>query len=100
MYSILATPNLDFISHLETLTFSSGQHRGDSVCADISILSDDFVESNETFNVLLVSSSPVAVIQSGKDRATVVIMDRRQPQSVLIQICIATAIIANVSVHV
>ena len=85
MYSKLATPNLDFISHLETLTFSSGQHRGDSVCADISIIPDDFVESDEAFDVLLVSSSPVAVIQSGKDRATVVIVDRRQPQSALVQ---------------
>lgn len=79
MYNV-ATPNLDFVPHLETLTFSNGQHRGESLCTDILIIPDDFVESDETFQVLLVSSSPAAVIQSGKDRATVVILDRRQPQ--------------------
>ena len=37
------------------------------------------------FNVMLVSSSLAVVIQSGKDQATVIILDARQHQSVYTQ---------------
>lgn len=69
---------LDFIPIVEKLTFTEGQSQGDSVCADITIVSDFFVESQESFEVLLFPDPEDvfgAVIQPGKDRGTVVISD-------------------------
>lgn len=66
---------------LETLTFTHGQHRGDSVCVGIEIIPDIFVEADEVFEVMLLSNSLVAVIQSGKDRAAVTIVDGGEGKS-------------------
>ncbi len=81
----LATPTLDFIPLIEEkLTFTDGQFQGDSVCAEIMIVSDVFVETKETFEVLLIPDQDdlfAAFIQTGKDKGTVIISDGEENRS-------------------
>lgn len=62
----------------EELTFTAGQFKGDSVCAQITILQDVFVETRETFEVMLLPNPRDilgAIIQPGKSKAIVIISD-------------------------
>ncbi len=73
-----ATPNLDFIPIAETVTLTEGQSQGDSVCAEILIVRDDVIESQETFEVLLLPHPDytlAAVVQPSKLMAIVTISD-------------------------
>ena len=75
---------LDFIPVGERLVFTDGQSRGDSVCADIIIIPDFFVETEEVFEVLLLPNPEdllAAIIQAGKDRAIVTISDGENDRS-------------------
>lgn len=84
---LLATPVLDFIPIAEQLVFTDGQDRGDSVCTDITIISDFFVETQEVFEVVLLPNPEdlfAAIIQAGKDRALVTISDREDNESMCI----------------
>lgn len=77
-----ATPGHDFIPIVEKLTFTKGQSQGDSVCTNITIISDTFVERQETFEVLLDTEDRFAVvIQPEKDRGTVTISDGEEYNS-------------------
>ena len=61
---------------------------GDSVCADITIIQDIFVETKETFEVMLlpdVNDLLGAIIQPGKDRAIVTISDGQFDRSMCIK---------------
>ena len=76
----IATPITDFLPIDEMLVFMNGQGQGDSVCTDIVIISDSFVEVIEVFEVMLFPypmDRLVAFIQAGKDRALVRISDRQ-----------------------
>lgn len=81
----IATPVLDFIPVVgERLVFTDGQSRGDSVCADIIIIPDFFVETEEVFEVMLLPNPEdllAAIIQAGKDRALVTISDGENDRS-------------------
>ena len=60
---------------------------GDSVCADITIIQDIFVETKETFEVMLLPNPNDllgAIIQPGKDRAIVTISDGQFDRSMCI----------------
>lgn len=75
---IAATPYLDFVPITEELVFTEGQSMGDSSCTDIIILYDTFVETQETFEVILLPNPNNifrAFIQPGKDRALILISD-------------------------
>ena len=64
---------------------------GDSVCAEIMIVSDIFVEAEETFEVLLLPDPEdlfSAVIIPGMDRATVTIMDGEEYNSEFIKLAV------------
>ena len=81
-----ATPVLDFIPIAEQLVFTDGQTRGSSVCVDITIISDFFVETEEVFEVMLVPNPEdlfAAIIQAGKERAVVRISDGENERSML-----------------
>ena len=57
---------------------------GDSVCTGITIVSDFFVETEETFEVLLLPNPDdllAAVIVSGVDRSVVTISDSEEENS-------------------
>ena len=87
IYFPTATPFLDFIPIAETLTFTEGQSMGDSVCTQLTILSDFFVETDETFEVLLLPDLEnllTANIQPGMDRAIVTILDSQEDNSMCI----------------
>ena len=84
MPGVCATPVLDFIPIAEKLTFAEGLSQGDSVCAEITIVSDVFVETQETFEVQLLPDPDdlfAAIIQTGKDRGTVTISDGEENNS-------------------
>ena len=84
MYNLIfliptATPYLDFIPIAETLTLTEGQSQGDSVCTEISIIRDLFIETKETFEVLLLPHPDyvlAAIIQPPRHMAIVTISDR------------------------
>lgn len=80
-----ATPILDYTPIAATLTFTVGQSRGDSVCADpIMIFEDVFVESQETFEVVLLPTQAdffKVLFVPGRDRAIVVISDGENNRS-------------------
>ena len=76
--SLVATPILDFIPVVEQLTFTEGQLQGDSVCTDIIIIQDVFVETQETFEVMLLpdlNDILGAIINPSKSKAIVTISD-------------------------
>ena len=61
---------------------------GDSVCADITIIQDIFVETKETFEVMLLPNLNDilgAIIRPGKDRAIVTISDGQFDRSMCIK---------------
>ena len=75
---IVATPFLDFVPITEELVFTKGQSMGDSSCTDVIILYDTFVETQETFEVILLPNPNNifgAFIQPGKDRSLILISD-------------------------
>ena len=78
-FSILsATPVLDYIPISEVLTFTRGQTRGESLCVPIVIVEDVFVESEETFDLMLVPTPEdffKVLFVPGRDVSTVVISD-------------------------
>ena len=79
-----ATPVLDFIPVSEELTFTAGQSKGDSVCAQITIIQDVFVETRETFEVMLLPNPRDilgAIIQPSKSKAVVIISDGEMDRS-------------------
>ena len=81
---IIATPVLDFIPIAEQLTFTRGQSQGDSVCANIMIIQDVFVETMETFEVMLLPDPNDilgAIIQPSKAKAIVTISDGEMDRS-------------------
>ena len=87
LYVHVATPVLDFIPVTERLVFTDGQSRGDSVCAEITIIPDFFVEMDEVFEVMLFPNPEdllAAIIQAGKDRALVTISDGENDRSMLL----------------
>ena len=86
-YKHAATPVLDFIPVAERVVFTDGQSRGDSVCTDITIIPDFFVESEEVFEVTLLPNPEdilAAIIQAGKDRALVTISDGQNDRSMIL----------------
>ena len=75
---------MDFTPISEVLTFTAGQSRGDSVCAPIMIVEDVFVESQETFEVVLLPTPEdffKVLIVTGRDRSIVVISDGENNRS-------------------
>ena len=79
-----ATPVLDFTPVAEMIVFTDGQSRGDSVCTEITIIPDFFVETEEVFEVTLLPNPEdllAAIIQAGKDRAFVTISDGENDRS-------------------
>ena len=79
-----ATPLLDFIPITEQLTFTRGQSQGDSACTDITIIQDIFVETQETFEVVLLPNLNDllgAIIQPSKSNAIVIISDGEMDRS-------------------
>ena len=83
----VATPLLDFVPIAEQLVFTDGQGRGDSVCTEITIVSDFFVETQEVFEVMLLPNPEdlfAAIIQAGKDRAFIRISDGEDDESTVL----------------
>ena len=79
-----ATPLLDFIPVSEALTFTRGQSQGDSACTDITIIQDVFVESKETFEVMLLPNPNDilgAIIQPSNSKGVVIISDGEMDRS-------------------
>ena len=75
---------MDFIPIAEEVTFTEGQSKGDSVCAEITIIQDPFVESMETFEVNLLpdpNNLLGAIIQPSKAKAIVTISDGEMDRS-------------------
>ena len=75
---------LDFTPVAEMIVFTDGQSRGDSVCTEITIIPDFFVETEEVFEVTLLPNPEdllAAIIQAGKDRAFVTISDGENDRS-------------------
>lgn len=83
-FYFIATPVLDFMPVSEKLTFTAGQSKGDSVCAEIAIIQDVFVETQETFEVMLLpnpSDILGAIIQPSNSKAVVIISDDEMDRS-------------------
>ena len=75
---------MDFIPIAEDLTFTEGQSVGGSACADIMIIQDIFVESQETFEVMLLpdhNNLLGALINPSKAKAIVTISDGQMDRS-------------------
>ena len=73
----------------ELVTFTEGQSQGASVCTDITIIQDIFVEPMETFEVMLLpdpNNLLGAIIQPSKSKAVVTISDGEMDRSMCIAI--------------
>lgn len=90
---------MDFLPIAEEVTFTEGQSVGDSACADITIIQDIFVESQETFEVMLLpdpNNLLGALINPSKAKAIVTISDGQMDRSmtlciIFIKIALATS---------
>lgn len=74
----IADPTLDYRPISETLEFTIGQAVGDSLCANISIRHDDYVEAAEMFEVNLhqvPEDSFKVLLVPEKEKAVVTIRD-------------------------
>ncbi len=63
----------DYVGMSPFIIFSSGLTDDDTKCVDISILDDDALEENQTFNMTLTTSDPDVML--GTDLTTIAIMD-------------------------
>ena len=72
---LTAVSGADYIFPSTDVVFAPGSVVGDSQAISISVLSDDLVENTETFSLNLYSMSLLAAIDSGRDQATVEIID-------------------------
>ena len=72
---LTAVSSADYIFPSTAVVFAPGSVVGDSQAISISVLSDDLVENTETFSLNLYSMSLLAAIDSGRDQATVEIID-------------------------
>ena len=78
---------MDFVPVAEELTFTEGQSQGASVCADIMIIQDVFVEPDEIFEVMLLPDTNNifgAILNPNKMKGIVTISDGEMNRSTYI----------------
>ena len=65
----------DFVPVANALTFGPVATTGSVMCLNVSLVDNDLFESQETFTVILTSSSPFVTVTSAMNTSTVTVLD-------------------------
>ena len=74
-FVLIATSDEDFAFSPQVLTFPAGSVVGNTQCIQVTILTDDSVEGDETFMLNLGSPGPLVVLDPNFSSATVSILN-------------------------
>ena len=69
----VATDGSDYLGVSMDLVFTAGTSNGTMQCLNVTIIDASLVESNETFNVILITSN--SVVELGNNLTTITITD-------------------------